>query len=96
MGKVTPKILEEKLQELREDGIPKDLIDKIRDKVKEENLEEEQLDYFLNKIYINYNNALIEASEPVGTVAAQSIGEPGTQMTLRTFHYAGVEKIRKY
>lgn len=96
MGKVTPKILEEKLQELREDGIPKDLIDKIRDKVKEENLEEEQLDYFLNKIYINYNNALIEASEPVGTVAAQSIGEPGTQMTLRTFHYAGVEKIRNY
>jgi len=93
MGKVTPKILEEKLQELQVDGIPKDLIDKIRDKVKEENLEEEQLDYFLNKIYINYNNALIEASEPVGTVAAQSIGEPGTQMTLRTFHYAGVEEF---
>jgi DNA-directed RNA polymerase subunit A" len=93
MGKVTPKIMEEKLQELHEDGIPKDLIDKIRDKVKDENLEEEQLDYFLNKIYINYNNALIEASEPVGTVAAQSIGEPGTQMTLRTFHYAGVEEF---
>ena len=28
--------------------------------------------------------------EPVGVVAAQSIGEPGTQMTMRTFHYAGV------
>ena len=28
--------------------------------------------------------------EAVGVVAAQSIGEPGTQMTMRTFHYAGV------
>ena len=27
---------------------------------------------------------------PVGAIAAQSIGEPGTQMTLKTFHFAGV------
>ncbi|MCX6770193.1 MAG: DNA-directed RNA polymerase subunit A'', partial [Candidatus Micrarchaeota archaeon] len=33
---------------------------------------------------------LIEVGEAVGIVAAQSIGEPGTQMTMRTFHYAGV------
>lgn len=32
----------------------------------------------------------IEAGEAVGIIAAQSIGEPGTQMTMRTFHYAGV------
>jgi DNA-directed RNA polymerase subunit A' len=31
--------------------------------------------------------------EPVGVVAAQSIGEPGTQMTLRTFHYAGIASL---
>jgi DNA-directed RNA polymerase subunit A' len=36
------------------------------------------------------NNKSIAYGEPVGVVAAQSIGEPGTQMTLRTFHYAGV------
>ncbi len=35
----------------------------------------------------------ISAGEPVGVVAAQSIGEPGTQMTLRTFHYAGVASL---
>jgi DNA-directed RNA polymerase subunit A" len=93
MAKVTPKILEEKLAELKEDGIPEDLIDKIREKVKEEVLEEEQLEYLLNKVFINFNNAIVETSEPVGTVAAQSIGEPGTQMTLRTFHYAGVEEF---
>ncbi|MHA1687957.1 MAG: DNA-directed RNA polymerase subunit A'' [Promethearchaeota archaeon] len=93
MVKVTEKILEEKLRELKDDGIPEDLINKIREKVKDEDLEEEQLEYFLNKIFINYNNAIVEASEPVGTVSAQSIGEPGTQMTLRTFHYAGVEEF---
>lgn len=32
----------------------------------------------------------IDVGEAVGTIAAQSIGEPGTQMTMRTFHYAGV------
>jgi len=93
MVKVTQKILKDKLDELKEDGIPEDLIDKIRGRVKDEELEEEQLEYLLNKIYINYHNALVETNEPVGTVAAQSIGEPGTQMTLRTFHYAGVEEF---
>ena len=93
MVKVTVKILEEYLKVLEEDGIPVDLIGKIREKVKNEDLEEEQLEYLLNKIFINYNNAIVESSEPVGTVAAQSIGEPGTQMTLRTFHYAGVEEF---
>ncbi len=93
MGKVTKKILDDNLEELKDDGIPEDLIEKIRNRVKDEELEEEQLEYLLNKIYVNYNNAIVETNEPVGTVAAQSIGEPGTQMTLRTFHYAGVEEF---
>ncbi len=33
---------------------------------------------------------MIAPGEAVGIVAAQSLGEPGTQMTMRTFHYAGV------
>ncbi|MEJ2249923.1 MAG: DNA-directed RNA polymerase subunit A'' [Candidatus Lokiarchaeota archaeon] len=93
MTKVTQKMLDAELKQLQEDGIPEDLIEDIRLKLKGEELEEEQLEYFLNKIYINFNNAIVESSEPVGTVAAQSIGEPGTQMTLRTFHYAGVEEF---
>ena len=93
MVKITPEILEKNLTSLKEDGIPGDLIDRIREKVKGEDLEVDQLEYMLNKIYISYNNAIVETSEPVGTVAAQSIGEPGTQMTLRTFHYAGVEEF---
>ncbi len=40
-----------------------------------------------------YLRNLVEPGEAAGIVAAQSIGEPGTQMTMRTFHYAGVAEI---
>ncbi|MGV9171441.1 MAG: LAGLIDADG family homing endonuclease [Promethearchaeia archaeon] len=82
MGKISPELLEKHLDKLKEDGIPEDLIVKIRNRVKDEDLNKEQLEYFMNKVYINYNNAIVEAGEPVGTVAAQSIGEPGTQMSI--------------
>ena len=52
-------------------------------------LSEEEKKRFLE----NYKKALVVPGEAVGTVAAQSIGEPGTQMTLRTFHYAGVAEL---
>src|SRR5437867_9958811 len=38
------------------------------------------------------NKAMVEPGEAVGDVTAQSIGEQGTQMTLRTFHFAGVKE----
>ncbi len=40
-----------------------------------------------------YQKNLIQPGEAAGIVAAQSIGEPGTQMTLRTFHFAGVAEL---
>lgn len=46
----------------------------------------------VEEVVRNYHNALIEPGEAVGTVTAQSIGEPSTQMTLRVFHYAGVRE----
>jgi len=36
------------------------------------------------------NNRMVQKGEAVGVIAAQSIGEPGTQLTLRTFHVGGV------
>ena len=36
------------------------------------------------------SGGLVQVGESVGTVAAQSIGEPGTQLTLRTFHLGGI------
>lgn len=53
----------------------------------------EQLDEIVKNVKQSYVNAMVEPGEAVGTVAAQSIGEPGTQMTLRTFHYAGVAEL---
>jgi DNA-directed RNA polymerase subunit A" len=40
-----------------------------------------------------YLESRVDPLDPVGTVSAQSIGEPGTQMTMNTFHYAGVAEI---
>ena len=39
-----------------------------------------------------YDKAKVEPGQAVGIVTAQSIGEPGTQMTLRTFHFAGIRE----
>ena len=40
-----------------------------------------------------YDEARAVPHEAVGITTAQSIGEPGTQMTMRTFHYAGVATV---
>lgn len=37
-------------------------------------------------------NQLVADAQPVGVIAAQSVGEPGTQLTLRTFHSGGVQE----
>lgn len=56
-------------------------------------------EYRLNKLAFNwvlgevetqFARSIVHPGEMVGVVAAQSIGEPATQMTLNTFHYAGV------
>lgn len=44
----------------------------------------------LGEIESRFQTAMVAPGEMVGTIAAQSIGEPATQMTLNTFHYAGV------
>jgi len=60
---------------------------------KERAITRKQLDDVLGTVKQAYIDAIVEPGEAVGTVAAQSIGEPGTQMTLRTFHYAGVAEL---
>ncbi|KAH9482988.1 DNA-directed RNA polymerase III subunit rpc1 [Psilocybe cubensis] len=66
------------------------------DKVAVENaskVTEAQLRNFLNICWEKYVKARIEPGSTVGAVGAQSIGEPGTQMTLKTFHFAGVASM---
>ena len=45
---------------------------------------------FVRTCLVKYKKAQVEPGHAVGAVGAQSIGEPGTQMTLKTFHFAGV------
>ncbi|KAK7467362.1 DNA-directed RNA polymerase III subunit C1 (rpo31) [Stygiomarasmius scandens] len=54
---------------------------------------EAQLRKFLELCWSKYVKARIEPGSTVGAVGAQSIGEPGTQMTLKTFHFAGVASM---
>ena len=56
-------------------------------------LTDDELKELIFKLKEAYDRAHVEAGEAVGTVAAQSVGEPGTQMTMRTFHYAGVTEL---
>lgn len=54
---------------------------------------EAQIESFLENCRTRYLLAKIEPGSTVGAVGAQSIGEPGTQMTLKTFHFAGVASM---
>lgn len=57
------------------------------------NLSSSQLDKFLSICLAKYLRARMEPGTAVGALGAQSIGEPGTQMTLKTFHFAGVASM---
>jgi DNA-directed RNA polymerase I subunit RPA1 len=48
---------------------------------------------FITLMNIRYQLSLAEPGEAVGLLAAQSIGEPSTQMTLNTFHFAGLGAV---
>ncbi|KAK4056507.1 DNA-directed RNA polymerase III subunit C1 (rpo31) [Microbotryomycetes sp. JL221] len=52
-----------------------------------------QLERFLELCCKKYIRAKVEPGTAVGAIGAQSIGEPGTQMTLKTFHFAGVASM---
>lgn len=83
---------EEKLSPLIE-KIPKSLYKDIFNEVKDAQLTEKQMDMVISEVMRRFDYAMVEPGEAVGVVAAQSLGEPGTQMTMRTFHYAGVSEM---
>jgi DNA-directed RNA polymerase subunit A' len=68
------------------------LVKELKSELKKAKFGPTGVDKTINLTLANYKRALVEPGEAVGIVAAQSIGEPGTQMTLRTFHYAGVRE----
>jgi len=73
--------------------LPASIIEELKVKLQNIKLTKKSLEKILNRVVNEYLNSLVEPGEPVGAVAAQSVGEPSTQMTLRTFHYAGVREF---
>jgi len=91
-GKTAPKEhIKERIDEVRDKLTPL-LVEELKRDLGKEELTRKDVDKVIELTLENYKRALVEPGEAVGIVAAQSIGEPGTQMTLRTFHYAGVRE----
>ncbi|AFK18073.1 DNA-directed RNA polymerase subunit A'' [Haloferax mediterranei ATCC 33500] len=76
----------------------KELSRRLRDRIYQtiedrEGVSLEQAGEIAQAVEARYLDTRVDPLDPVGTVSAQSIGEPGTQMTMNTFHYAGVAEI---
>eukprot|EP01128_Nolandella_sp_AFSM9_P007359 TRINITY_DN4000_c0_g1_i1.p1 TRINITY_DN4000_c0_g1~~TRINITY_DN4000_c0_g1_i1.p1 ORF type:complete len:1038 (+),score=226.95 TRINITY_DN4000_c0_g1_i1:197-3115(+) len=61
--------------------------------LRDNRLSEEAIDEFLQSLWERMRRATAEPGTAVGALGAQSIGEPCTQMTLKTFHFAGVASM---
>jgi len=91
-GKPAPKeYIKNRIEKVRSQLTPL-LIDELDNELNKAALPRKGVDQAIESTLENYKRALVEPGEAVGIVAAQSMGEPGTQMTLRTFHYAGVRE----
>jgi DNA-directed RNA polymerase subunit A" len=80
-------------ERIRTMPVPEKTKEQLRASIEGKAVSEDQFNCIVEAVISEYERTRIEACEAVGIVAAQSIGEPGTQMTMRTFHYAGVAEI---
>ncbi|MFH1276301.1 MAG: DNA-directed RNA polymerase subunit A'' [Candidatus Woesearchaeota archaeon] len=83
----------EKLLKEYAEKLPPSVIDDIKESVSD-NVSVDKLSNILQEVISSYAFAKIHPGECVGLVSAESIGEPGTQMTLNTFHLAGVAEVQ--
>ena len=73
--------------------LPLKIIVDIAKRLKKADVSDEIYDKLITVAARMYGGHRMDPNESAGIMAAQSIGEPGTQMTMRTFHYAGVAEI---
>jgi DNA-directed RNA polymerase subunit A" len=91
---VLDKHMEKRFEKMRDERrLPPKVMEELVTKVSSLGVTKKEFDDICDNVVDSYERSLVEPGEAVGTVAAQSIGEPGTQMTLRTFHYAGVAEL---
>lgn len=82
------KILESKGRTL-----PRSVVAEIASRLEGVEIPEKLLEKMVDLTLERFEAHIVDPNESVGIIAAQSIGEPGTQMTMRTFHYAGVAEM---
>jgi DNA-directed RNA polymerase subunit A" len=84
----------EKLMSEYADRLPKKILEDMQDYLeKKGGINQAKLKKILDSTVLEYRDARIQQGEAVGIISAESIGEPGTQMTLNTFHFAGVAEM---
>ncbi|MAG78062.1 DNA-directed RNA polymerase subunit A'' [archaeon] len=76
-----------------EKGVPLPLLQQASEESKKKKLTAAQTNKVFQSLESKYKEAKIHPGESIGIVTAESFGEPGTQMTLRTFHFAGVAEV---
>ncbi len=74
-------------------NLPQYMIARIAQRIEHLKLSPQKIRDIIKRVLERYDSHRIDPNESAGILAAQSIGEPGTQMTMRTFHYAGVAEI---
>lgn len=75
-----------------EGKLPLSILEEVKQAVPS-SVSKEKITTILQLLAQLYENARVHPGESVGLVSAESIGEPGTQMTLNTFHFAGVSEM---
>jgi DNA-directed RNA polymerase subunit A' len=88
----TEEYIEEQLKRVKDELTPL-LLSELKTWSSKAKLSKKGINRLIKTVVEYYKASLVEPGEAIGIVAAQSIGEPGTQMTLRTFHYAGVKEM---
>ncbi len=74
--------------------LPKNIVKEIEEVAREKKLNKEQIKKLEEEIKKEYLKGRFEPGEAIGIISAQSISEPATQMTMRTFHFAGSAGIK--
>ncbi|MCX6800916.1 MAG: DNA-directed RNA polymerase subunit A'' [Candidatus Diapherotrites archaeon] len=87
------RVYEEMERDWEQVALPKKLVDEIVAIAEVHNLSKEDAGKLADIVKAKYDQKIVEPGEAVGIIAAQSIGEPGTQLTLRTKHFAGAAEV---
>jgi DNA-directed RNA polymerase subunit A" len=93
---VPPSPMEVKLQKILDNSnriLPQSVVAEIANRIEGVDIPHKLLEKMIDLTCERFQTHSVDPNESVGILAAQSIGEPGTQMTMRTFHYAGVAEM---